>query len=440
MRECVPHTDERPGRNGHSLMYEETTVGVVVPAYNEEGLVGEVIETLPAYVDRVYVVDDRSTDGTWAEIKRVAARVNTRSRELHEDDQMEGVDDVRMEPDDTGGGVLGVGQGSVSPGRSEDGRGDAESDGDSAVAGILHDGGVGDPDGQPFVPRVVPIRHERNRGVGGAIKTGYLRARRDGIGVTAVMAGDGQMDPDKLEAVIEPVADGRADYVKGNRLLRSADREEMPRLRYVGNVILSLLTRIASGYWQIGDPQNGYTAISAAALDGAEIEEMYEFYGYCNDLLVRLSANEFRVLDVPISARYRDEESHIDYRTYVPLVSIMLLRTFLWRLTVRRTTPAQAARSGLYVTGAASVIWGSIGTAVDAFGALRSDTEARPPVDAGGSDANSALTLADGGRTERLGRGRKSIAVGVLLLIGGMVADAVLHRDLNGQIESETAE
>ncbi|MFC6889402.1 glycosyltransferase [Halorubrum trueperi] len=437
-------------------MYEETTVGVVVPAYNEEGLVGEVIETLPAYVDRVYVVDDRSTDETWAEIRRVADRVNARSRELHDLVRREGTD---IGGDDHDGDHGGDGSGRPSDDGDGSGRPGDERD---PVEGILHgDGGRG-PDGEPFVPRVVPIRHERNRGVGGAIKTGYLRARRDGIGVTAVMAGDGQMDPDKLEAVIEPVAEGRADYVKGNRLLTSADREEMPRLRYVGNVVLSLLTRIASGYWRIGDPQNGYTAISAAALDGAEIEDMYEFYGYCNDLLVRLSANEFRVLDVPISARYRDEKSHIDYRTYVPLVSLMLLRTFLWRLSVRRTTPAQTARSGLYVAGAVGVIWGAVSAAVGALDPLRSDAEAVPSADAdsasgasgtdvaggasgaddpdvtggaAGSEADSVLTLADGGRTERVGRGRRSAAVGALLLIGGMIADAMLHRDLNDRIE-----
>ncbi|MWV65398.1 glycosyltransferase [Halorubrum sp. JWXQ-INN 858] len=346
-------------------MYEETTVGVVVPAYNEEGFVGEVIETLPSYVDRVYVIDDCSTDGTWAEIRRTAERVNDR----------------------------------------DDGSGD---------------------DAGGFDRRVVPIQHDENRGVGGGIKTGYLRARRDDVGVTAVMGGDGQMDPNQLEAVIAPIVAGEADYVKGNRLLSADDREEMPGFRYVGNVILSYLTKIASGYWRIGDPQNGYTAISLAALEGVGIEEMFEFYGYCNDLLVRLSANDYRVVDVPVSARYRDEESHIDYRTYVPLVSLMLLRTFLWRLFVRRTTKAEAARSGLYVGGA-------IGVGMGTLTALRSRKRQGETTDAPGGDATPAL--ADGGRLPSRVRRVPILAVGIVLLLCAMVADAAINRALNGTVE-----
>ncbi|WP_418280273.1 glycosyltransferase family 2 protein [Halorubrum sp. DTA98] len=382
-------------------MYEETTVGVVVPAYNEEGFVGEVIETLPAYVDRAYVVDDCSTDGTWDEIRTTADRVNGRSREETE----------RREHDT-----------------------------------YASDGG----ETEAFDRQVVPIRHEENRGVGGAIKTGYLRARREGIGVTAVMGGDGQMDPDELTTVIDPIVDGEADYVKGNRLLSADDRKEMPGHRYVGNVILTYLTRIASGYWRIGDPQNGYTAISAAALAGAKIEEMFEFYGYCNDLLVRLSTYGFRVVDVPISARYRDEESHIDYRTYVPIVSLMLLRAFLWRLVVRRETRAEAARSGLYVGGAIGVLVGvasslrSLRTAVGGSGdesvsvddggtAGRTGGDALDDGGTAGRTGDDALT--DGGRPERTVTGGVVGVVGVLLLICGMVVDATINRALNETLQ-----
>ena len=378
-------------------MYEETTVGVVVPAYNEAGFVGEVIETLPPYVDRAYVIDDCSTDETWDEIRTTAERVNGR--------------------DDT---------------RSGDGRDDTRS-GDG---------------GDRFDRRIVPIRHEVNRGVGGAIKTGYLRAKRDDIGVTAVMGGDGQMDPDELTTVIDPIVDGRADYAKGNRLLNADDREEMPGFRYVGNVILSYLTKIASGYWRIGDPQNGYTAISADALDGAGIEEMFEFYGYCNDLLVRLSTNGFRVADVPISARYRDEESDIDYRTYVPLVSLMLLRTFLWRLIVRRQTSVEVARSGLYVGGALGVFGGvasgiasilrSRRTASAGSESKRVSTEnddAVEPVDRPTTGPTSADAIADGGRSERSSSGTVAVAIGVLMLACGMVVDATINRSLNEIVE-----
>lgn len=277
-------------------MYHGATVGVVVPAYNEESFVGEVIETLPEYVDRIYAIDDASTDATWLEIRAAAERVNARAR------------------------------------------------GDG-----------------PSTRRVVPIQHERNRGVGGAIKTGYLRAKHDGLDVVAVMGGDGQMDPGHLPAVLEPVVSGSAEYAKGNRLLAEAGDGNMPRFRLVGNLLLTYLTRIASGYWHVGDPQNGYAAISSDALEDLEIEQMFEYYGYCNDLLVRLSVHSCRVVDVPIPARYGDEESHIEYHRYVPVVSLLLLRLFVWRLVVRRDGPTERARTALFVGGALGVVAAGFG-------------------------------------------------------------------------------
>ena len=274
------------------VTYDGATVAVVVPAYNESGLVGRVIETVPDYVDRVYVVEDGSTDDTWAEIRAAARRVNAEA---------------------------------------------ARADG--------------------FDRRVVPIRHEVNRGVGGAIKTGYLAARDDDIDVTAVMGGDAQMRPELLAGVIDPVVAGEADYVKGNRLLDADHREGMPRFRYVGNRVLTWLTRIASGYWTIGDPQNGYTAISQDALETAGIEEMYEYYGYCNDLLVRCNVAGLRVMDVPRPANYGDEESHIDYRSYVPKVSVMLFRGFLRRLWRKHVRADPHPMAGLYAASAGAGLY-----------------------------------------------------------------------------------
>jgi len=256
-------------------VYDGATVAVVVPAYNEQGHVGAVIETMPAYVDRVYVVEDGSTDDTWTEIQAVTEQENDRFRES-----------------------------------------------DERYTGL-------------FDRRVVPIRHERNRGVGGAIKTGYLAARRDGFDVTAVMGADGQMEPEHLADIVAPIATGHADYAKGNRLIESAHHEDMPTVRYVGNWLLTLLTKIASGYWSIGDPQNGYTAISLEALHAIDLEEMYEYYGYCNDLLVRLNVAEMTVVDVPRPTTYADEDSHIEYAEYIPKVSAMLARNFLWRLRAK---------------------------------------------------------------------------------------------------------
>jgi glycosyltransferase involved in cell wall biosynthesis len=268
-------------------MYRELTVAVVVPAYNEEGFVGDVIAELPDFVDRAYIIDDGSTDGTWAEIQEHS--------------------DARNE---------------------------------------AHDG--------HFEDLAVPIRHEENRGVGGAIKTGYERAREEGIDATAVLGGDDQMDPEVLTRYLDPIADGVADYTKGNRFARPEDWAEMPRFRLLGNVVLSYLTKIASGYWETMDSQNGYTAISLAALERTDIDGMYEYYGYCNDLLVRLNAADVRVADVPRSSEYAYSEgwkSHIDYTEYIPRVSGMLFRSFLWRLQRKYLMTGYSPIAPLYVLG-----------------------------------------------------------------------------------------
>jgi len=288
-------------------MYRGHTVGVVIPAYNEEGFVGDSIESVPGFVDRIYVVDDASTDGTWEEIRECAKRLNARAR----------------------------------------------TDGDGV-----------------FYPRVVTVQHESNRGVGGAIKTGYLRARDDDIAATAVMGGDGQMEPEFLDSLLDPIVDGRADYVKGNRLLGRTDRGDMPAFRFVGNATLAALTKIASGYWESGDPQSGYTAISGRALDAVNVEDMYEFYGYCNDLLVKLNVAGMRVADVPRPITYGDEESHIRYRSYMPRVAWMLLRNFVWRL---RTNYLLFDFRPVVVAYAAGAVGGLLGVAGIAAAAAGGD-------------------------------------------------------------------
>lgn len=269
-------------------MYRDHTISAVVPAYNEAGFVGDVIDGLPDFVDRAYLVDDGSTDDTWDEIRAHAASRNA------------------------------------------------------------------DHDGH-FDDLVVPIQHDTNRGVGGAIKTGYLRARDEAIDVTVVLGGDNQMDPRELTRYIDPIVDGVAEYTKGNRFARAEDRAAMPRFRLIGNVALSYLTKIASGYWGTMDSQNGYTAISLNALERTDIEGMYEYYGYCNDLLVRLNVANVRVGDVPRSSTFAYTEgwkSHIEYREYIPRVSLMLVRSFRWRLTEKYLLGSYNPLAVLYGLGA----------------------------------------------------------------------------------------
>ncbi|WP_137283196.1 glycosyltransferase family 2 protein [Halorussus salinisoli] len=282
-------------------MYNGNTVGVVVPAYNEQGLVGEVIDSIPDFVDRIYVVDDRSTDETWQEIRRHAEQANR----------------VVGEPE---------------------------------TAPKLADGGF-DPS-----RRVVPIRHETNRGVGGAIKTGYRRAYDDGMDVTAVIAGDGQMDPDQLDRLLDPIVERKADYAKGTRLLDSEFREEMPAFRLFGNRLLSGLTKVASGYWHTTDPQNGYTAISHRALDELDVESLYDDYGFANELLVRLNCHGMAVADVAIPAIYGDEESTIEYRSFVPKLSWLLLINFLHRQRTQLTESGSWTAALGYALGAIGLV------------------------------------------------------------------------------------
>jgi glycosyltransferase involved in cell wall biosynthesis len=181
--------------------------------------------------------------------------------------------------------------------------------------------------------RVKLIRQEVNGGVGKAITTGYKAALEEDMEVVAVMAGDGQMDPKELPLILEPVADGKADYSKGNRLTSGVAWEKTPKIRYLGNAFLSLLTKIASGYWHIADTQSGYTAISAEALKAINLDDVYASYGYPNDMLVRLNIRNFRVADVHITPRYGiGERSSMKVWKVIPTVSFLLVRGFFYRM------------------------------------------------------------------------------------------------------------
>jgi glycosyltransferase involved in cell wall biosynthesis len=236
-------------------MLDGKTVAVVVPAYREAQLIGETLRGVPAFVDRVYVVDDASDDGT------------------------------------------------------------------AEAAHALGD------------TRIEVLRHEQNGGVGASIVTGYKRALADGVDVTAVMAADNQMDPDDLEQLVRPVAAGDVDYAKANRLVSGEAWEVIPRSRYLGNAVLSLLTKIASGYWHVADSQSGYTAISRDTLAALDLDRVYRKYGFPNDMLVHLNVYNARVRDFPSRPVYGvGERSGIKIRSVVPRISWLLLKGFLWRL------------------------------------------------------------------------------------------------------------
>lgn len=184
--------------------------------------------------------------------------------------------------------------------------------------------------------RLTVIEQPKNMGVGAAITSGYRHAVDIGMDVVAVMAGDGQMDPNDLTVIIDPVISGKADYSKGNRLFTGEAWRKTPHVRYLGNAFLSMLTKIASGYWHVADSQSGYTAISRAALQSLDLDRVYPSYGYPNDLLIQLNVRSFRVADVPVHPRYGiGERSSMNVLKVIPTVSFLLWRGFISRLLAK---------------------------------------------------------------------------------------------------------
>ncbi len=236
-------------------MFEGKRVGVVVPAYDEEELIGATIAGIPPLADRILVVDDASTDAT-----------SERALE------------------------------------------------------------TGDP-------RVEVIRHERRGGVGAAILTGYRRALEEGLDLVVCMNGDNQMDAVELPGLLEPVVRGEVDYAKANRLASGQAWQLIPKWRFFGNAVLSMLTKVASGYWHVADSQTTYTVISREMLAQLDLDRVYTNYGFPNDMLVHLNVWKARVRDIPSRPVYGvGERSKMRYRHVVPRIAWLLLRGFFWRL------------------------------------------------------------------------------------------------------------
>ncbi len=184
--------------------------------------------------------------------------------------------------------------------------------------------------------RIILIRHDRNGGVGAAIARGYKWCKDHSIDCTAVMAGDGQMDPEELESICNPVVEDNIDYVKGNRLIHRSAKMVIPRTRYFGNSILSILTKVASGYWRVSDTQTGYTAISLHALGKIDLPGIYGSYGMPNDMLVKLNIACCTLKEVEIKPVYRiGEKSKMKLIKVIPRVSWLLFKAFFRRIWTR---------------------------------------------------------------------------------------------------------
>ncbi len=242
-------------------MYRDKKIALVIPARNEERLIGPTLDGAPALLDQIYVVDDVSTDN---QSEVVAGRAAT----------------------DT---------------------------------------------------RIVSLRHELNRGPGPAIITGYRRASRDSADIVVVVGGDNQMDLGEVQRFLDPIIDGRADYTKGNRFILSRLEDtlsKMPKMRLIGNWIITCLTKVASGYYKSMDVVDGYTAITKETIDTIDWSRAWGGYGYPMDFLIRLNAYGFHCFEVPRTAIYLpgERQSQIIGLKYALKVSPMLVRGFFWRL------------------------------------------------------------------------------------------------------------
>lgn len=184
-------------------------------------------------------------------------------------------------------------------------------------------------------PRVLAKHHEVNRGVGGAMVTGFRAALARGYDVAIKMDADDQMDPEELTSLVRPIELGMAEYVKGNRFRRAGRPSGMPGRRWFGNVVLSFLTKVASGYWHVFDPQCGFLAITIPTLRRLKLEGLATDFFFENDMLIRLNVLDARVVDVDTSSLYGDETSHLGIGRVSWTFPPRLARGFAWRF-VRR--------------------------------------------------------------------------------------------------------
>ena len=181
--------------------------------------------------------------------------------------------------------------------------------------------------------RLTVIRHPHNVGVGGATVTGHRKALEQNLDVIVVMDGDGQMDPGDLTLLIEPLVSGQADFSKGNRLFSGRAWQKTPKVRYLGNAVLSLLTKVASGYWHVADSQAGYTAITRRALASLDLDRLHPRYPFENSMLIQLNIGGWRVRDVHLEPRYGiGEKSSMRILSVIPDLSALLFRGFFDRM------------------------------------------------------------------------------------------------------------
>lgn len=207
-------------------------------------------------------------------------------------------------------------------------------------------------------PRLEVLRHERNQGVGGAMVTGLNRAAELGADIMVKVDGDGQMDLSDLPRLLDPLVSREYAYAKGNRLVDRKALSSMPRTRLIGNFVLTFLTKLASGYWHIMDPQNGFVAITTDAWRLIESRRIARGYFFENDMLVNLNVFNARVKDVPMAARYGNETSSLKIRHIIPTFSWMLVNRTLYRFVTKYMLRDFSPIALFVLTGLPLFAWG----------------------------------------------------------------------------------
>jgi glycosyltransferase involved in cell wall biosynthesis len=211
--------------------------------------------------------------------------------------------------------------------------------------------GVGDP-------RVEVLRLAQNQGVGGAIITGHRRALELGSDINVVMAGDNQMDPAGMPLLLDPIIDDGYGYTKGSRFFSPTSMEGMPAIRVIGNMGLTFLNKAASGYWNLVDPQNGYTAITRESLELIPLDRVSKRYEFENDLLIWLNIANVRARDVNIAARYGTEVSSISLRSFAPRITGLLVRGFWRRMWLKHMLWSFSPIALMFFAGLTSLVFG----------------------------------------------------------------------------------
>lgn len=292
-------------------MIKSKIIAVVVPAFNEESQIAGVIETMPEFVDRIIIVNDFSNDRTEQIVKGYIENRRWNSKNIC---IPSGLNDIVKTEYNYADYLL-----------QEKNKEEIKYFTPSEVVNSDQEN-----------ERIILINQLENGGVGSAIARGYKWAKDHKIDCTAVMAGDGQMDPGELESICNPIVKEGIDYVKGNRLIHRSSLSVIPPIRYFGNSILSILTKLASGYWNISDTQTGFTGISNRALNSITLYKIYKSYGVPNDILVKLNITYCTLREIEIKPVYNvGEQSKMKVYKVIPRISWLLLKLFFKRLWIK---------------------------------------------------------------------------------------------------------